>query len=490
MQSKSEASVFSDARLPSGNTGSFTGQTVTPSFLFGPRSKRRNLIMSFDSSAAGNQISEQDIRTASSKNSSQSGKSVHWSPTLTQTRSIASSSIRGDFAMDTTDHDELSSSESHTVVDPPLRSMREELLSPHQISKDSNSTIAGASVSRDMLDLQTEKEVAEHWVTVFGFTREDIPFILKLFARHGAIVAHRFPKEGNWMFLRYASSIHAQQALSRNGQIIDGRLRLGVVSVDSEELVKLKDDEYFNSVPQANNGNNVQFNHNKSTLSEHSFVGGDGPLTLSNSVSHSLDAAFSSSLIASPVRPGIRSLRASFNAVDSYYQADEERESSKPHGLLDKLWSFVSILMAIKCTIQSEIAGVVVCGVGSGSGGRGACLWLFLETFDMSIPEGDYERGKKLFKMRCLQCHVIDSDVNKNGPTLKGVIGRKSGTVDGYPYSTANKNKGVVWTRETLFEYLLDPKKYIPGTKMVFAGLKKPQERADLIKFIEEESKK
>lgn len=48
----------------------------------------------------------------------------------------------------------------------------------------------------------------------------------------------------------------------------------------------------------------------------------------------------------------------------------------------------------------------------------------------------------------------------------------------------------MVWTRETLFEYLLDPKKYIPGTKMVFAGLKKPQERADLIKFIEEESKK
>ncbi|EJW71781.1 cytochrome c type-1 [Wuchereria bancrofti] len=59
----------------------------------------------------------------------------------------------------------------------------------------------------------------------------------------------------------------------------------------------------------------------------------------------------------------------------------------------------------------------------------------------MSVPEGDYERGKKLFKMRCLQCHVIDSDANKNGPTLKGVIGRKSGTVDGYPYSSANKNK-------------------------------------------------
>uniref|UniRef100_F1LFU2 Cytochrome c type-1 n=3 Tax=Ascaris TaxID=6251 RepID=F1LFU2_ASCSU len=106
------------------------------------------------------------------------------------------------------------------------------------------------------------------------------------------------------------------------------------------------------------------------------------------------------------------------------------------------------------------------------------------------IPEGDYERGKKVFKQRCLQCHVVDSKATKTGPTLHGIIGRKSGAVPGFDYSTANKNKGVVWTRETLFEYLLNPKKYIPGTKMVFAGLKKADERADLIKYIEEECKK
>ncbi|KAL7078002.1 hypothetical protein ACQ4LE_002606 [Meloidogyne hapla] len=106
------------------------------------------------------------------------------------------------------------------------------------------------------------------------------------------------------------------------------------------------------------------------------------------------------------------------------------------------------------------------------------------------IPAGDYEKGKKLFKSRCFQCHVIDSDAAKTGPTLKGVIGRKSGSVPGFDYSAANKNKGVVWSRETLFEYLLNPKKYIPGTKMIFAGLKKADERADLIKFIEEECKK
>ncbi|KJH40742.1 cytochrome [Dictyocaulus viviparus] len=106
------------------------------------------------------------------------------------------------------------------------------------------------------------------------------------------------------------------------------------------------------------------------------------------------------------------------------------------------------------------------------------------------IPEGDYEKGKKVFKQRCAQCHVIDSLAAKTGPTLHGIIGRKSGSVPGFTYSEANKNKGVVWTRETLFDYLLDPKKYIPGTKMVFPGIKKPGERADLIKYIEQESAK
>lgn len=59
---------------------------------------------------------------------------------------------------------------------------------------------------------------------------------------------------------------------------------------------------------------------------------------------------------------------------------------------------------------------------------------------------------------------------------------------EGYAYSAANKEKGVVWNEQTLFDYLLDPKKYIPGTKMVFAGLKKPGERADLIEYMKQAS--
>ncbi|VDD77903.1 unnamed protein product [Mesocestoides corti] len=103
---------------------------------------------------------------------------------------------------------------------------------------------------------------------------------------------------------------------------------------------------------------------------------------------------------------------------------------------------------------------------------------------------GDFERGKKLFIQRCAQCHTIDKGGgHKTGPNLHGMYGRQTGQAPGYDYTTANKNKGITWTEETLDEYLKNPKKYIPGTKMVFAGLKKDGDRADLIAYIKEASK-
>ncbi|KAF5196378.1 Cytochrome c [Thalictrum thalictroides] len=78
---------------------------------------------------------------------------------------------------------------------------------------------------------------------------------------------------------------------------------------------------------------------------------------------------------------------------------------------------------------------------------------------------------------------VSDHLVN-TGPNLNGLFGRQSGTTPSYSYSAANKNMAVMWGESTLYDYLLNPKKYIPGTKMVFLGLKKPQERADLIAYL------
>ena len=96
---------------------------------------------------------------------------------------------------------------------------------------------------------------------------------------------------------------------------------------------------------------------------------------------------------------------------------------------------------------------------------------------------GDPVNGEKVFK-QCQTCHYIVEGKNFTGPTLYGIIGRKAGTIPGFSYSKANRESGKVWTEQVMFDYLENPRKAIPGTKMSFVGLKKPQDRADVIAFI------
>ena len=96
----------------------------------------------------------------------------------------------------------------------------------------------------------------------------------------------------------------------------------------------------------------------------------------------------------------------------------------------------------------------------------------------------DVAAGKTSFN-KCLPCHSVGEGAkNKVGPVLNGLNGRKSGTVEGYSYSEANKNSGITWDEATFKDYIKDPKAKIPGTKMVFAGIKNEQEAGDLWAFL------
>ena len=99
--------------------------------------------------------------------------------------------------------------------------------------------------------------------------------------------------------------------------------------------------------------------------------------------------------------------------------------------------------------------------------------------------EGDPAAGEKVFN-KCKACHVLDEEKNRVGPYLLGVIGRPAGTAEGFTYSSAMKESGVVWDEETIAEYVTDPKAYIPGNRMAFPGLKKPEDVTNLLAYLKE----
>lgn len=101
---------------------------------------------------------------------------------------------------------------------------------------------------------------------------------------------------------------------------------------------------------------------------------------------------------------------------------------------------------------------------------------------------GNPANGKTVFA-RCAACHDLNTGAVRMGPSLKGIIGRKAGSVANFGYSGAMKAKGVTWGPDTLDAFLTAPMKYVPGTRMAFAGISNAKERADVIAYLKQAAK-
>ena len=111
-----------------------------------------------------------------------------------------------------------------------------------------------------------------------------------------------------------------------------------------------------------------------------------------------------------------------------------------------------------------------------------------IEPISALLASASMDNGEKLFK-KCATCHNYEKgSANKVGPNLWNLINRPKANVEGFAYSKALAEYGGEWGYEELAEFLYKPKKYIKGTKMNFAGLKKVKDRADLVYFLREHS--
>src|SRR5437764_8117587 len=122
---------------------------------------------------------------------------------------------------------------------------------------------------------------------------------------------------------------------------------------------------------------------------------------------------------------------------------------------------------------ESQMRGLVV--------GLGVGIFAIIPAYAQ-----DAASGEKIF-VQCRACHQIGENAkNAVGPVLNGLFGRKSGTIEGFSYSSANKNSGITWDEATFREYIKDPKAKIPGTKMIFPGLKDPKQIDDVVAYLKQ----
>ena len=119
----------------------------------------------------------------------------------------------------------------------------------------------------------------------------------------------------------------------------------------------------------------------------------------------------------------------------------------------------------------------------------GGVIATFVVASTPRLRAADVEKGKAVFE-QCAACHSLDGSGDYDGPTLKGVIGRKAGSLEDYRYSAAMKRSDVTWDAGTLDQYVADPQAFIPGNRMAFAGIGDNTQRDDLVAYLAVATKK
>lgn len=122
--------------------------------------------------------------------------------------------------------------------------------------------------------------------------------------------------------------------------------------------------------------------------------------------------------------------------------------------------------IALACAASLAVAGIALAGSASAQSSG-----------------GDAVRGKAVYA-RCAACHDLNTGATRLGPSLKGVMGRTSGTMPSFNYSSALKSKAIVWDAGSLDQFLAAPAKMVPGNRMAFPPMTNAQDRADLIAFL------
>jgi cytochrome c len=116
---------------------------------------------------------------------------------------------------------------------------------------------------------------------------------------------------------------------------------------------------------------------------------------------------------------------------------------------------------------------------------RGGRATLALAMAAVGLPAGAFAQdGQSLFRRQCAACHSTEPGQNKIGPSVAGVAGNKAASEAGFNYSDAMKKANVTWTDDNLEKYLADPKGFVPGGKMVFAGLKNPDDAKAVVEYL------